>query len=56
MVATDELLPCPFCGVKAHIITAAGESWALCDKCKATTEAHTSKQSAIAAWNRRVES
>lgn len=50
-----KLLPCPFCGGKAHIITAVGESWALCDKCKATTEAHTDKRFAIAAWNRRVD-
>lgn len=52
----DELLPCPFCGGEARIITAAGESWVLCDECKATTEAHTSRQIAIAAWNRRAES
>lgn len=54
MTATEELLPCPFCGGEAHIITAVGESWVLCDKCKATTEAHTSRQFAIAAWNRRA--
>ena len=51
----DELLPCPFCGGEARIITAAGESWVLCDECKATTEAHTSRQIAIAAWNRRAK-
>ena len=52
---SSELLPCPFCGGEAHIITAAGESWALCDECKASTEAHTNRQSAIDTWNRRVD-
>lgn len=55
MTATDELLPCPFCGGEAHIITAVGESWVLCEKCRATTEMHASKQLAIAAWNRRAK-
>ena len=50
-----ELLPCPFCGGEAHIVTAVGESWALCGKCRATTEMHASKQFAVAAWNRRAD-
>ena len=50
-----ELLPCPFCGGEARIVTAVGESWVLCNKCKATTEAHTSRQFAIDAWNRRAD-
>lgn len=49
------LLPCPFCGGEARIITAAKENWVLCDKCKASAEAHSSKRSAIAAWNRRAK-
>lgn len=53
MTAT-ELKPCPFCGGEAHIVTAVGESWVLCDKCRATTEMHASKQLAVAAWNRRA--
>ena len=55
MSGSQTLRKCPFCGGKAHIVTAVGESWVLCDKCKATAEAHTSKQFAIAAWNRRAD-
>lgn len=51
----DELKPCPFCGGEAHIITAVGESWVRCDKCRATTEAYTDEQLTIAAWNRRAK-
>ena len=53
---SQTLRRCPFCGGKALIVTAVGESWVLCSKCKATTSMHTSERFAIAAWNRRADS
>lgn len=50
-----DLKPCPFCGGEAEMIHAVGEWWAICKFCEATTEAHTDKGFAIAAWNIRAE-
>ena len=49
------LKPCPFCGGEAEMLHAVGEWWAICKFCKATTEAHTDKGFAIAAWNARAD-
>lgn len=51
-----ELKPCPFCGApeKSLVLTTAmGESWIKCLDCHASTEMTGTKESAVAAWNRR---
>lgn len=52
----NELKPCPFCGGEAELTGFdAPEFWVWCPNCKASTDAHTGKQSAIEAWNIRAE-
>lgn len=52
----SELLPCPFCGGEAELTGFdAPEFWVWCPNCKASTDAHTGKQSAVAAWNTRAD-
>jgi|SRR5580700_11196590 hypothetical protein len=60
----NELLPCPFCGEKADVVSklrAAGEQfWCVClnDDCTfynaEVLNTHARKFDAIAAWNRRA--
>lgn len=51
-----DLKPCPFCGGEAELAGVnAPEFWVWCPSCKASTAAHTGKQSAIEAWNTRAE-
>ena len=55
-MAGIKLLPCPFCGGEAELTGfEAPEYWVWCPNCKASTDAHTGKQSAINAWNTRAE-
>jgi len=50
-----KLLPCPFCGGEAELTGfEAPEFWVWCPNCKASTDAHTCKGGAIAAWNTRA--
>lgn len=52
----SELLPCPFCGGEAELTGfKAPEFWVWCPSCKASTDAHTCKGGAIAAWNTRAQ-
>lgn len=50
----ETLKPCPFCGGEAAITHAVGEHWARCMTCEASTVLCTSRDRAIAAWNRRA--
>lgn len=51
-----ELKPCPFCGGEAELTGFnAPEYWVWCPSCKASTDAHTGKENAVAAWNTRAE-
>lgn len=48
------LLPCPFCGGKAHhLITIRFDNWIGCDSCGASTAHFREANRAFAAWNRR---
>lgn len=52
----SDLKPCPFCGGEAELRGFdAPEYWVWCPNCKASTDAHTCKGGAIAAWNTRAE-
>lgn len=50
-----QLKPCPFCGGAALLMHGGpGNNFVGCTQCKATTD-DGSKERAIAAWNRRVD-
>lgn len=54
----SDLLTCPFCGGEAELIGSKLDElwvWVWCPNCKACTDAHTVKQSAIEAWNMRYD-
>lgn len=60
MTATDELLPCPFCGEHAEVYDFKDGRYLV--ECSNTncdvypyTSIHYDKEDAIAAWNRRAE-
>lgn len=58
VVLMDVLKLCPFCGGEAKVYgdnNTAPEVWIMCDKCKASTSAHTCRQPAIEAWNTRYD-
>lgn len=52
----SELLPCPFCGGKAHHVDSVRDHYVVCDTedCHASTNYKHTKHEAIAAWNRRA--
>ena len=53
----QELLPCPFCGGEAkNQSTGYGDYRVYCGKCECSTVRwSSSKEKAIAAWNRRTQ-
>lgn len=56
---SEELKPCPFCGGEASIACGSVMSlsrWIECEVCQAEGPLEESNESAIGAWNRRVES
>ena len=61
-----ELLPCPFCGAEQKVVSGIVNEWAepedrhpeivwFLDHVCVSDEVYKSKESAIAAWNRRVK-
>ena len=48
--------PCPFCGDESVDVYKSTNIWYVsCNKCGVRTEGDTSKELAIATWNRRVK-
>ena len=54
-VILSELLPCPFCGGDAMLVStrAAPEAWVRCVDCDASAKMFSQDEDAVAAWNRR---
>ena len=53
---TEKLLPCPFCGGEASVWDKSRYDICVrCDSCDAQVEWQTTKEKAIAAWNRRSD-
>lgn len=49
----EKLLPCPFCGGKAKLVSSV-ESWVECPSCGTSTKFCSCDSGAIEKWNRRV--
>ena len=49
-----ELKPCPFCGNKAMIFNSSFGYFVSCNVCEVETPAFEYRETAIEAWNRRV--
>lgn len=50
-----KLLPCPFCGGDALLQTPGVLAFVECQGCGCSTWVFDSREKAIAAWNRRVD-
>ena len=48
-----KLKPCPFCGGEAHLMHDG--HWISCEGCQAESGYRPTRETAIEAWNRRVE-
>lgn len=53
MTDREKLLPCPFCGGEAYLVTGAPEEWVRCMKCHASSDTDTRYEGAAVKWNRR---
>lgn len=51
----SDLLPCPFCGGKAEVMTSAGISTVCCGGCQTMIGMYPSDQKAREAWNTRYK-
>ena len=51
----SELLPCPFCGGKAEVMTSAGISTVCCSGCQTMIGMYPSVQKTTEAWNTRYK-
>ena len=56
----SELLPCPFCGGEAEILTAESMhggylSGIMCNDCRSRGDVYVTEAEAIEAWNNRIE-
>ena len=49
----EELLPCPFCGGEAKLVSSV-ESWVECKSCGATSQFCACDSGTIEKWNKRV--
>lgn len=47
----SELLPCPFCGGEAHLVTGAPEYWVKCLSCNASSDTTACSVRAADQWN-----
>lgn len=51
-----DLLPCPFCGGEANTVLKGSDDWHIeCHDCASRSGIYGIKESAIAAWNTRVD-
>ena len=49
-----ELLPCPFCGGEAEMVSTNYGRFIRCEMCKAMVKAYDTNEEAIKAWNTRT--
>lgn len=54
MMANKELLPCPFCGGEAELVSTFFGRFIRCKMCRSMVKANDTNEEAINAWNTRT--